>query len=131
MKTLIRVAPLSAGLIGMILTITSLAGGSRAQASASCSPESVGVAIANFSFTPSTQFADVGDTVCWTWVEGFHSTTSSGGFWNSGQLSSPNTFEFTFSSSGIYTYSCTVHPSMQGTILVGLNNKLFLPLILR
>jgi plastocyanin len=100
---------LSAGLITMLLAIIWLADGSRAQALVSCSPGSVGVAIADFSFTPSMQFVDVGDTVCWTWVQGFHSTTSNSAVWNSGQLSSPNNFEFTFSSSGIYPYFCSVH----------------------
>ncbi len=131
MKIWIRVAILSLVPIAVILAITQMANGSRAQAAGPCSPGSVGVDIANFSFTPPTQSIDVGDTICWTWVSGFHSSTSSGSFWDSGQLSSPNSFEFTFSNSGIYPYFCSVHPSMQGTILVGLNNKLYLPLILR
>jgi plastocyanin len=76
----------------------------------------------------STSNINVGDTVQWTWVAGFHSTTSgtcSGptctpdGTWDSGQHSTPHMFSFTFNSAGTFPYYCSVHLStMQGTVIV-------------
>jgi plastocyanin len=37
---------------------------------------------------------------------------------NSSPLSQGQTFQFTFSSVGSYDYSCAIHPSMLGKIIV-------------
>jgi plastocyanin len=75
----------------------------------------------------STTTIQVGDTVRWNWVGGFHSTTSgacSGGSchpdgqWDSG-AGSGMTFSFRFTQAGTYNYFCTVHgASMTGVVQV-------------
>lgn len=82
------------------------------------------------TFMPATQTINVGDTVDWVWSSTLmmHSTTSgscsgaictANGTWDSGQHLAPFDFPHTFSTTGTFTYFCTVHGSqMQGTINV-------------
>jgi plastocyanin len=69
----------------------------------------------------------VGDTIQWTWISGFHSTTSgscsanctSDGLWDSGEQPTPFTYSRVFSTAGTFPYYCTVHDAaMQGTVIV-------------
>ncbi|VAW07896.1 hypothetical protein MNBD_ACTINO02-370 [hydrothermal vent metagenome] len=79
-----------------------------------------GVQIVNFAFNEPAITVKVGDTVTWTNEENGiqHTTTADEGLWSSGSLDSGDMFEFTFSEPGTYTYLCTIHPSMTGTITV-------------
>lgn len=143
MKIWIRVAILSLVPIAVILAITALTGGSRAQAQSNPSTIFTVQVGPGISFSPTLQNIDVNDTIHWEWSSPLipHSTTSgtcSGfictpdGMWNSGIQTAPFTFDVAFSNSGIYPYFCSFHgSSMQGMIFVGLNNKLYLPLIVR
>ena len=79
----------------------------------------------SFMFDPSSQTINVGDTVTWTWGSGVHSTTSGAvcladDKWNSGLLSSPNSFSVTFTSAGTFSYFCSLHCGfgMTGQIIV-------------
>jgi plastocyanin len=38
--------------------------------------------------------------------------------WNSGILSAGQSFPFRFTTTGTFTYKCTLHPNMVGTITV-------------
>ena len=44
--------------------------------------------------------------------------TADGGLFNSGNLSSGQSFSFTFMSRGSFSYHCRIHPSMTGTVSV-------------
>lgn len=64
-----------------------------------------------------------GDQVVWTWVGGPFNVTCTGGaqFFSSGNLLPGQTFNFTFTVSGIYTYECTLennNETMFGSIFV-------------
>lgn len=75
------------------------------------------VDIQNFSFTPSTLTIKKGTTVTWTNNDSTPHQIKSATF-NSGQLSKGQTFSFTFADAGTFAYSCAIHPSMTGTIVV-------------
>jgi plastocyanin len=79
------------------------------------------VDIVNFSFNEAETAVNVGDTVRWTNSENGiqHTTTADEGLWASGALDSGGVFEFTFTEPGTYSYFCSIHPSMTGTITVG------------
>jgi len=47
-----------------------------------------------------------------------HTVTSDTGLFDSGNLSESNVFSFTFTATGTYTYHCSIHPSMTGTVIV-------------
>ena len=75
------------------------------------------VTIQNFSFNPATLTIKVGTTVTWTNADPMPHQIKSNTF-NSAALNSGETFQFTFSSVGSYDYSCAIHPSMKGKIIV-------------
>jgi plastocyanin len=78
-----------------------------------------GVSIGNFFFNPNVLTITVNDTVVWTnTVPTTHTTTSNGGFWDSGNLGLNQTFSHTFASAGTFPYFCEIHPNMVATVTV-------------
>ena len=80
-------------------------------------PNITEVRISGFAFNPSNLTVSVGATVKWVNDDSApHSITSEN--FKSGTLSNGDSYEFRFATPGIYDYSCSIHPSMKGTILV-------------
>ena len=81
------------------------------------------VTIQNMAFSPASITVPTGTIVTWTNNDSVtHTVTGTGngapnGF-NSGNLASGTTYSFTFTDPGTYTYQCTIHPSMTGTVIV-------------
>ncbi|MDD5337053.1 MAG: cupredoxin domain-containing protein, partial [Candidatus ainarchaeum sp.] len=75
------------------------------------------VTIQNFAFNPGTLTVTVGTTVKWTNQDPTPHQIKSDAF-NSQPLSQGNSFEFRFDTPGTYNYSCAIHPSMKGVIVV-------------
>jgi len=83
-----------------------------------------------FTFSPSTQTIQVGDTIQWTASTAGHTTTSGScsgatctddGLWDSGTLSKNQNFSHTFLTAGSFPYFCSPHGGccgMQGLIIV-------------
>ncbi len=85
----------------------------------------VQVDIRNFFFDPESVNIMQGDTVLWFSVEGNHTSTSGvdgvpDGYWDSGLLSSGQSFSFVFDSVGTFDYYCTPHWTfgMIGAVMV-------------
>ncbi len=78
------------------------------------------VTIRGMAFSPTPLSINVGDTVVWTnYDEVSHTVTSDTGLeLQSGYLATGKTYSHTFTASGTYTYHCSVHPYMKGTIIV-------------
>ena len=75
--------------------------------------------ISGMAFSPSTLTISVGDTVTWTNQDSApHSATGDNGEFDSGTLSNGQTFSFTFTTTGTYTYHCAIHNGMTATIIV-------------
>lgn len=78
------------------------------------------VSISGFEFSPSTKTIKVGDAITWTNMDSVrHTVTSDSG----SELDSPlfgqgQSYSHTFNTVGTYTYHCTPHPNMKGTIIV-------------
>ncbi len=82
-------------------------------------PTEARVSIIEFGFEPSVLEVSVGSQVIWT-NDGIvvHTVTFDDGP-DSGRIASGGgTFEHTFDSAGSFSYICTIHPSMRGTINV-------------
>ena len=88
--------------------------------------------MSGFDFAPRTVNIDPGDTVTWRWAgpDTNHSVTASPGqaeSFDSNPAGPPNsvdhppgdTFAHTFTRPGTFRYTCKVHSSMQGTVVVG------------
>lgn len=68
-------------------------------------------------FEPSTITISVGETVTWMNEDAVIHTVVGDGF-NSGNLNEGDTFSHTFDEPGTYEYTCTIHPGMDGTVVV-------------
>jgi plastocyanin len=88
--------------------------------SGSSNPATQNIQIMNFAFSPSSLTIHAGDTVVWTNQDSAgHSVVSdSGSEINSPILSTGQTYSHTFTTPGTYSYHCSVHLSMKGTIIV-------------
>jgi plastocyanin len=70
-------------------------------------------------FEPADVTVAVGDAVTWTHEGGLpHTVTAADGAFDSGNLASGDTFEFTAEEPGSTDYACSIHPQMTGTITV-------------
>jgi plastocyanin len=79
----------------------------------------VKISIANFAFDPATLTIPTGTTVTWTNNDTVaHNVTADDNSWGSNSLAKGDTFSFTFSKAGSFSYHCGVHPSMKATITV-------------
>lgn len=84
-------------------------------------PPSTGnsVSIMNFTFSPTTLTVKTGTKVTWTNKDTVtHTVTDDKGAFNSGLLTPGNSFSFTFTQAGTYSYHCNIHHSMMATIVV-------------
>jgi plastocyanin len=97
--------------------------GAPAVVAAPASAATVGVTVGNNFYNPATVNIAQGDTVAWTWPVGSfdHSVTPNSGFTeppNSGVRDGPSQFQHTFNNAGCFKYHCSVHTTMQGTVVV-------------
>jgi plastocyanin len=77
------------------------------------------VSIANFAFAPASMTVAVGTTVTWTNTDSAgHTVTADDGSFKSDKLGTGTAFSHTFTTAGTYTYHCSIHSSMTGTITV-------------
>lgn len=90
-------------------------------------PPPNGVSVTNDLYTPASQNVAVGTSVTWVWNTctgdvytgqscASHNVTFDDGVASATQ--SDGTYTRKFDVAGTYTYHCTVHPSMTGTVTV-------------
>ena len=71
------------------------------------------------SFTPEQLIVKVGETVTWTNKDPFpHNVTSSSGEFKSGNIAPDAQWTYRATAAGRYPYTCTLHPGMNGTLIV-------------
>jgi plastocyanin len=71
------------------------------------------------SFTPASITVSPGTTVKWNNNDNMtHTVTGDDNSFDSGNISAGSSFSRMFSVAGTYTYHCTIHPSMTGTVVV-------------
>jgi plastocyanin len=81
-------------------------------------PGTATITIQNFSFVGSPTVA-VGEAVEVVNEDGpNHTWTAEDGTFDSGTLSSGDTFSFTFDEAGEYAFFCAIHPGMTGSLTV-------------
>jgi plastocyanin len=77
------------------------------------------VFIRGMAFVPNTITVAAGTTITWTNKDAItHDVTSGTGLFTSGPLANGATFSFTFATAGNYSYYCSIHPTMVGTVTV-------------
>lgn len=110
--------------IAVLGTIGSLAGVTTAVAGGGghCEPmEGVGetVEMAGACFTPSTLRAEPGQTITFVNRDPFAHNVSGTGWGHHDDMAQGDRFTASFADGGIYPFACTLHPGMNGVIVVG------------
>jgi plastocyanin len=75
------------------------------------------------SYVPSPQQLSVGQTVNWLNEDGIEHTATLEGVFDTGRIAPTSAHsdkgdQVTFRTAGTFTYHCTIHPTMVGTIVV-------------
>lgn len=75
------------------------------------------ITIQNFAFNPQALQTKIGQTVKWTNQDSVTHRLKADIF-NSKDLQNGDSFSFTFTKTGKYSYICSIHPTMRGVIEV-------------
>jgi plastocyanin len=98
------------------LALTAAACASQGSAGPPPSVEGPAVAVRDYEFEPASLTVEAGATVTWVWEGRSPHDVVGQGFESKDQSS--GTFRHTFDRPGTYAYQCTIHPGMEGTIVV-------------
>ena len=79
----------------------------------------VAVGIADFKFSPPDVNVPVGGKVVWKNNDSQPHTATSAGIFDAGAIEPGGTATVVFRTAGTFTYMCSFHPFMTGTIAVG------------
>jgi plastocyanin len=118
-RTKMRVAKLSVVVVLLMSLFLVSCSGSPTQApQGSTAPNEV--LLKGFAFNPVSLTVKVGTTVTWTNEDdAIHTVTSDTGVFESGDLAKGDTFTYTFTQAGVFSYHCEPHKqNMTGTITV-------------
>jgi len=97
-------------------TVTETTGEIKETATMTLAP--VSVQIKGFAYNPTTITVPKGTTVTWTQLDSGVQHTVTGSDFDSGNLNAGDTFSWTFNKVGNFSYSCSNHPNMIGTVVV-------------
>jgi hypothetical protein len=81
------------------------------------SADQPGVSIVDFSYFPATLRITAGQSVMWR-NDGNEEHDVTGDDWHSGLLDPTYTYRLTFGVPGTYSYRCSIHLDMTGTVVV-------------
>jgi plastocyanin len=80
--------------------------------------EDMAVKIDNFTFSPQKLTVKAGTTVTWTNEDDIPHVVAGPPTFKSKALDTNDKYSFTFTTPGTYTYFCSLHPHMTGSIVV-------------
>jgi len=119
-------AILSAFLAAAVLAVVLVSGCTQSYGNPGSNPppSANAVNMQGFAFVPQTLTVSAGQSVTWTNLDSVtHQILADPGQAAIADFSSPNmaqggTYSYTFNTPGTYTYHCSIHPSMKGTVVV-------------
>lgn len=88
------------------------------QSSATEASSTATVDISDFAFVPDTITIKRGGTVTWIQKDSVPHTVAIEGIPESPSLNQGDTWSYTLDKTGSYKYICSIHPSMEGKIIV-------------
>jgi plastocyanin len=104
-------------LVFIVLNIGVLSGCTQQQSSPPVTTNVI--TIKNFAFNPSTITIKAGANVTWTNEDSSaHQVKEDNGLFVSSVIGNGQSFTYTFITSGTYNYTCNIHPSMHGKVIV-------------
>ncbi len=82
-------------------------------------PAGKAITIEGFAFAPGSLTIPKGTVVTFTNKDAApHTATANDGSFDTGSIAKDGTAKITFNTAGTFTYFCTFHPGMTGTIIV-------------
>ena len=114
------------GTSGTVSTTTTSSSAASSSAASSSSaqvaiPSGAGMDTSSPGYAPDTITVVIGvnNTVVWTNDDSMpHTVTATNKLFDSGNMNQGSTFSFTFTTPGTYTYGCSYHSWMKGTVIV-------------
>jgi plastocyanin len=108
---------------GVVAACSTASGGGPMPSSTAGLPRpstpTVDVEMQDYVFAPASVEIEVGTTVRWTnRGQAPHTATADDGSFDTGQIATGESAGHVFASTGTFTYLCTLHPDMRGTITV-------------
>ena len=115
-KTIFNLGLIAAG----ILILMALGARSSTPAAAQdTKPAETAVKIDNFNFSPTPLTVAVGTTVRWTNRDDIpHNVVADDKSFKSKVMDTDESFAYTFTKPGTYSYFCSIHPKMTGKVVV-------------
>jgi plastocyanin len=105
--------------LGIVLTIFIISDSCSKSSTDTGNPGANEVWLQNMAFTPSSITVPVGTTIKWINKDNVtHNVTSNTAVFSSGPMGNGAIFTFQFSTAGSFPYTCTIHPSMTGIVIV-------------
>ncbi|MGH3937842.1 MAG: cupredoxin domain-containing protein [Pseudonocardiaceae bacterium] len=87
--------------------------------SSGAAPAGPTVEVENFTYTPANLTVPTGATVTWKFEDSApHDVLADDESFRSPLLNDGNTYQFTFGKPGSYSYICSIHPYMKGSVTV-------------
>lgn len=109
----------AAAVVGVALTGCSGGGGADKAGGSGPTKSTNTVAIKDFKFVPGVITVPAGTVVTWTNNDDVeHSATSDNTGFDSKLFGKGKSYSYTFTKAGTYTYHCTPHQYMTGTVIV-------------
>src|SRR5439155_69159 len=82
-------------------------------------PTTASVSIKNMAYNPGSVSVAMGSTITWSNNDTtIHTVTADDGSFNSGNIAVGATYSAVFSTTGTFSYHCTLHPEMTGKVVV-------------
>jgi plastocyanin len=107
------------GIAALAIVVLMVAGRSRTFGAAVEDNPTIQVKIDNFVFSPNPLTVPAGSTIRWTNQDDIpHNVVSEDKSFKSKVLDTDETFTYTFTKPGTYTYFCSIHPKMTGKVVV-------------
>ncbi len=115
---LVMVAAVIAATVWILAAPASAGGGCHLSATEATGTE---VELKDMCFTPTILHVQPGQTITWTNVDDMqHVVAGQSGEWGNFEgLNRGQTLSYRFTKSGVYPYTCFLHPGMNGAVVVG------------
>lgn len=103
--------PMALALVSLLTPADAKSGETQSQATE--------IKVDNFTFRPATLIVPVNSAVTWVNKDDVpHVIASNDGLFKSKALDTDDHFSYTFTKAGTYAYYCSIHPKMQGKVVV-------------
>jgi plastocyanin len=91
----------------------------RAETPVAHAAATTGATISGFAFHPGAIAVHVGDTISWSNQDSAtHTATANDGSFDTGEIAHGASGSHTFTTAGTFSYHCSIHPTMHGTVTV-------------